>query len=311
MKRSKRIGSLTRPRTSRSRKRQTIGELRALQRLMASAVMRPLTAAQGMQPRWIDGQGTNEVVAKFIKPNKRLTSFERLEIYNRQYWFRVINCFFDDYPGLRAVLGERKFHALTLAYLERHPSTRFTLRDLGQYLIDFIQNEPVWTGPQHALALEMARFEWAHIEAFDSETRPALRFEALAGRALSRIFLRLQPHITLLTLNHALDDFLTSLHRNAGLRNEASNAIESSRKISGPRRVCPRSRQPVYLAVHRHKNRVYYKRLKPAQHEVLFALQNSASLEAALQKISATISPRQIQQWFQDWSVLGWFWVED
>ena len=27
-----------------------------------------------------------------------------LEIYNRQYWFRVLDCLYDDYPGLRAIL---------------------------------------------------------------------------------------------------------------------------------------------------------------------------------------------------------------
>ena len=244
MKRSKRIGSSTRPKPSRPRKRQTIAELRALQRLMAAAVMRPLTEAQGMQPRWTDGRATQAVVAKFIKPNTRLTSFERLEIYNRQYWFRIIDCFFDDYPGLRAVLGERKFLKLTLAYLERHPSTRFTLRDLGQYLIDFTQEEPVWTKPRQELALEMARLEWSHIEAFDGLDHPPLRLDALAGRAPSKIFLRLQPYITLLTLNHPLDEFLISLHRSTGLRNEASNAVENSRKKSEPRIACPRARPP-------------------------------------------------------------------
>ena len=43
-----------------------------------------------------------EVAAEFIKPNDRLTSFERLEIYNRMYWFRLIDCVRDDCPGLRA-----------------------------------------------------------------------------------------------------------------------------------------------------------------------------------------------------------------
>jgi len=43
--------------------------------------------------------------ARYIKPNDRLTSFERLEIYNRQYWFRVLGGLAEDFPGLRAVLG--------------------------------------------------------------------------------------------------------------------------------------------------------------------------------------------------------------
>src|SRR5581483_10513225 len=114
------------PRNARSR-----AQLRELQRLMSSALFRPLTAGSGMQKRWMDGRKMSEVAAQFIKPNDRLTSFERLEIYNRQYWFRILDCFYDDYPGLRAVLGGRKFEKLAKAYLAQFPSASFTLRNLG------------------------------------------------------------------------------------------------------------------------------------------------------------------------------------
>jgi hypothetical protein len=55
---------------------------------MAAAIFRPLNARDRMQARWSDGRATSAVAADFIKPNDRLTSFERLEIYNRVYWFR-------------------------------------------------------------------------------------------------------------------------------------------------------------------------------------------------------------------------------
>jgi len=51
---------------------------------MASALFRPLTPEWGMQKRWTDGSRMDELAAGFIKPNDRLSSFERLEIYNRQ-----------------------------------------------------------------------------------------------------------------------------------------------------------------------------------------------------------------------------------
>lgn len=76
---------------------------------MAGVLFRPLTPRWGMQKRWTDGSRMDDVAAEFIKPNDRLSSFERLEIYNRQYWFRVLDCLWDDYPGLRATVGERKF----------------------------------------------------------------------------------------------------------------------------------------------------------------------------------------------------------
>src|SRR4051812_3665147 len=95
---------------------QTVADLKQLQRVMGAALFRPLTARDEMQPVWTDGRATEAVAAEFIKPNDRLTASDRLEIYNRQYWFRLLDCLHDDYPGLRALLGQRKFHALCRAY---------------------------------------------------------------------------------------------------------------------------------------------------------------------------------------------------
>jgi hypothetical protein len=91
-----------------------------------------------MQVKWIDGRPTEIVVNQFIKPNDRLTSFERLEIYNRQYWFRLRDCFYEDYPGLRAVLGDKQFERLADEYLAKNPSQSFTLRNLGSRLVKFL-----------------------------------------------------------------------------------------------------------------------------------------------------------------------------
>ncbi|MBI3875730.1 MAG: hypothetical protein HY300_07170 [Verrucomicrobia bacterium] len=43
-----------------------------------------------------------DVAHGFIKPNDRLASFERLEIYNRQYWVRVMECLHEDYLGVHS-----------------------------------------------------------------------------------------------------------------------------------------------------------------------------------------------------------------
>ena len=60
-------------------------KLRALQRRMARAVMAPLTRKERMRRVAVDGRPMAQLAAQIIKPNDRLTSFERLEIYNRQY----------------------------------------------------------------------------------------------------------------------------------------------------------------------------------------------------------------------------------
>src|SRR5580658_7926117 len=107
-------------------KNQTSHELLELQRLMAGIVMQPLTAEGGMRATWRNRHSMERAAGGFIKPNDRLTSFERLEIYNRQYWYRVKDCFYEEYAGLRVILGERRFERLALAYLEHCPSQSFT-----------------------------------------------------------------------------------------------------------------------------------------------------------------------------------------
>ena len=117
-------------------------KLMQLQRTMARAVMQPLTSSERMQRRAPGGGPMKRYASRFIKPNDRLTSFERLEIYNRQYWFRVLSALGEDFPGLRSVLGQRRFDAMTKAYLIANPSRSFTLRNLGSRMESWLRKHP-------------------------------------------------------------------------------------------------------------------------------------------------------------------------
>ena len=292
-------------------KSQTKNEFRQLQKLMATAVMRPLARGDKMQVKWIDGRPAKVVVNNFIRPNDRLTSFERLEIYNRQYWFRIRDCFYSDHPGLRAILGDKKFEELADIYLAQNPSRSFTLRNLGSRLVKFLDANPKLAAPNQLLALDMAKLEWAHIEAFDNEAKPPLNIDDLLDAKSGKMRLQLQQHLTLLKLNYEIDDFLIELKKNSGLRNEASNAIEQNHrrtKTKSPRKL---KRKENFLAVHRFEDSVYYKKLDEGQFRVLSALQNGATLEKACEEL-ATVKiagnlGETIKNWFSSWAKLGWF----
>ena len=101
-----------------------------LQRRMAEDLRRPLTSNFEMQETAADGESVDEIAESYIAPNARLSSFERLEIYNRQYWFRLISAIAEDFPTLNAVLGQKRFDALILAYLAEKP---FDLLDLTKF----------------------------------------------------------------------------------------------------------------------------------------------------------------------------------
>ena len=316
MKPSKPTNSGTDSSPRAPRKISCPAELRELQRVMAAALFRPLTPQWGMQKHWTDGSRMHDVAAEFIKPNDRLSSFERLEIYNRQYWFRVLDCLWDDYPGLRAIVGERKFMKLITAYLARYPSNSYTLRDLGNRLERFLREEPQWAAPREELAIDMARFEWAQVVAFDGPSKAPISPDDILDTPPSKLRLALQPYLSLLELDYAVDDFLIAVKKRESnvLRGEASNAVDSGPTARARhKRIRPPKREKVYLVVHRHDNMLYYKRLDPEAFAILSALNRGATVEdACVEAVNASVRTdidwsAQIKEWFDNWSALGWF----
>ena len=83
-----------------------------------------------------------------VKPNSRLSSFERLEIYHRSYWSRVLDAFGEDFPGVRALLGTKGFDRLRRRYLADCPSESFTMRNLGKHLAAWMERNATLAGAE-------------------------------------------------------------------------------------------------------------------------------------------------------------------
>ncbi|HEY6490710.1 MAG: DNA-binding domain-containing protein [Terracidiphilus sp.] len=286
-----------------------------LQREMATAVMQPLTADEQMRATANDGREMTAVAASFIAPNSQLTSFERLEIYNKQYWFRILGALAEDFPALRAVVGARAFEALSLAYLTAHPSRSFTLRNLGSNLTRWLASNPQCTGRRHCLAIDVARIEWGFVEAFDSGERTPLTLEQIATLdAGSR--LALQPHLQLLSLDYAADQLVLGLHKRE--KRQTSEAGLEHDDTSEPPAKLPRlRRRPTWVAAHRVDNSVFYLRLKHEEFRTLVAIRQGLPLAGALEAgfTESRIPPLRraavVQTWFASWAELGWICAPD
>jgi hypothetical protein len=288
-------------------------KLLSLQRRMARAVMTPLTNSERMRQVAPDGRSMRAVANQIIKPNDRLTSFERLEIYNRQYWFRVLAAFGEDFPGLRAVLGGRRFDAMAKAYLIDCPSRSFTLRDLGSRLVTWLQKHPAWAGERQNLAMDMARLEWADIEAFDGKRELSLKPEDLAGATPAKLRLRLQPYVSLLALRYPVDELLLEVRKDSDDLDVASNTFNERHKRKRVTAVAKLKPNPIFLAVHRLDEDVYFRRLDREEFAILSALHADKSLNAAMNSplrgssIGLADRAAHVEKWFHTWSVLGWF----
>jgi hypothetical protein len=289
-------------------------KLQALQRRMARAVMTPLTPSEHMRSLTPKGRSMRAEAAAFIRPNDRLTSFERLEIYNRQYWFRIFSAMTDDFPGLRAVLGDRLFDALSKAYLRDCPSTSFTLRNLGAKLEGWLRKRPKFAGMRQKLAIDMVRLEWADIEAFDGQSLPPLKRENLANANPATLRLRLQPYVQLLDLRYPVDDLLLAVKgKNQDDADFASNAFSEKHRRKRVTAVARLKPTPIFLVVHRVDYFVYFRRIEREEYNILAALRAGKTLERAIagafrgSSMPADERPQNAAQWFRNWSALGWF----
>lgn len=279
--------------------------LAEIQRAIAGTLFRPLTKAEGMQ-----ASGA-AVAERLVKPNDRLTAFERLQIYNQQYWWRILGAFGEDFRGLRAVLGEKKFDKLAVAYLEACGSHSWTLRNLGAQLVPFLEAHPEFTNPRTELALDVTRVEWARVLAFDDPEKPVLTAKQIAKLPTDRLRLGLQPYLQLLELHHPVDELMRTLKRTE--ISAVSNAVSAVHTRRRKTVTVRRSRTPIHLAVHRVNFSVYYKRLDPEAFRLLLALRSGATLEEACATAFAESkelpeqSAARIHEWFARWMEFGWF----
>lgn len=289
-----------------------MSELLELQRRVAAAVMHPLTKSEAMPRRRRNGVSNNSEAEALIKPNDRLSSFERLEIYNRQYWFRLYSSFEEDFPGLKAIIGSAKFEKLMRDYLTERPSQSFSLRNLGSQLETWLLAHPEYLEPRLELAMDMVRMEWAHIETFDAGENPLLDPDDLASiDENSR--LHLQPYLHVLELRYPVDDLLIELRSESGSSDASSNNASAERKKRHVRKIAMLKPEEIYLATHRHENSVYYKRLHAEDYRLLKALLHGEAIGTAIDTAFAESTMAEedrgtfLQQAFATWASLGWF----
>lgn len=218
---------------------------------------------------------------RLIRPSPTLHPAECLELYHRQYWFRLLDSLAEDFPGLRRLVGPELFWAVLEDYLLAHPSTHYTLRQLGRGLPGFLERR-IADPALRRQAVAVARVEWALMAAFEAPDQPVAAPDYLARGPIA-----LQAHVHLLLL-----DFDASLW------------------LSGQAPCRAYGRRRFAAAVWRTAaGGVAHAPLAVGAHALLARLAASpARLEEWLDRASAVWpAPRTLTRWMTEWSGRGWF----
>ncbi len=164
---------------------------------------------------------------------------------------------------------------------------------------------------RHALAVDVARLEWAYIEAFDGASLAPLSWEDFAGLGKDST-LRLQPHLQLLDLQYPVDEVVLAVRKLTPEIDIVSNAVSGRRQPSEV--ALPEvSRSNIYLAVHRFEDSVYYRRIDREEFLLLADLRDGDSIATAIErafegsKLAVELQAVRVQDYFAHASELGWF----
>lgn len=177
-----------------------MSNLDQLQREFFKALLLPLRGSSRISTELSPSEGGHSpeffrIADEIIKPGPSLTSAERLELYHRQYWFRILDSLAEDFPVLRRMAGDRVFWELIEAYLLARPSRSFTLRHLGEAFADFVGISPFLDESQRRWFGSVATIEYAFMECFESAQGALPEADDLEHEVIE-----LQEHVRLLQL---------------------------------------------------------------------------------------------------------------
>ena len=120
---------------------------------------------------------TSDTFQAAVRDTSKADRVTLLDVYRDGYALRLIEALTTDYPGVMAMAGPADFDHMARAYIAAHPSRHPSVRWYGRGLADFLAStEPYSHTPA---AAEMARFEWALGEAFDSPDVTPITADAL------------------------------------------------------------------------------------------------------------------------------------
>jgi len=295
--------------------------LDSLQRWFQAVTTHPGGVAAGSQDAEAQAAIGGVTVDAVMAPSSRQTASERLDVYARSYWARLVGCLEEEFPVVREAVGAEAFTQFAVGYIERYPSASYTLGRLSDRFVAYLQETalaetfaaergaPVANGPDHdwsRAVVEIAALERAIGEVFDApggETLGYLTPEELAAVPADRqadLPLTLLPTVRLLAFEYDVNEYFTSVRALGG-------DSESSSAVPWP------ARREIFIALSRRAFIVRRHVLTRPEFLLLSAIAQGVTLGAALERlfsdpsIDVEAAAGALGKWFAAWAEAGLF----
>jgi hypothetical protein len=287
----------------------TTHDLTQIQRWMQSVIMHPGGVLRGIQAD--EAQVYIEIkpadIESVISPSQNQNSVERLEIYARAYYARLLECLRAEFPITVKAVGEELFDQFALGYLEMYPSQSYTLDHLGARFPQYLaETRPVDDDADTSwldFLVDLARLEWNIAEVFDgpgAEGATQLsqdQIMAIPPERWADVRLVTVPCLRIIRLDFPIHDYYRALR----------NGQEA----------VPPDRAETFLAITRRNFIVRHIRLSPPEAMTLATIVAGATVGESIAGMDCRRDSdlaglaANIQNWFRTWSAEGFFLVAE
>lgn len=278
--------------------------LKQIQKKFGKIITTPLIDNHFSQQITFNGKSLAEEASEFIIPSPTLAAHERIQIYNQQYWWRLLKILREHYPFLTRLFGPWDFdQAIGMHYLQSYPPDSWSLYQLGEKL-------PLWLEKNYSdvdktLVLTAAEIDWGYQKGFTCKHLPPLSHQNQSpedAAALASKALKLQPSIQLFECSGHYFNF-----RDAFLEQEVEYWLTNDFPLLSKKGV------PHYFVIYRNRHFCMdWMQIAPAQYYLLKQIEGTTNLIDAccfLENLGGEIYQdafSHIQEWFQEWTVNQW-----
>jgi hypothetical protein len=238
-------------------------------------------------------------IEQLIAPSSRMSGGQRLAVYHRGYFARLLDCMAGQFRVLKHALGEELFEDFAREYLAVYPSETYTLGELGARFPQFLdETRPDQDAPPEEretwpdFMIDLARLERAAFVLFDG---PGTENRLADLSATPDSALQLAPCFALLSFRFPVNSYYQAVYQ-------------------GGNPPLPPA-QTSFLAITRVNFQLAMFELNPLQYQFLSWLQQGRTVPEALQHLAAQPEPELEeataqalwQLWREKWVAGGFF----
>lgn len=186
-------------------------ELRKNQEWFASIITRPVDTESKMMSLSPSGKSMEIEASEYIVPSPFLKPAQRIQIYNQQYWWRLLSNLHEIFPFLTRLFGYYHFNqTIGVPYLIKYPPKHWAIGLIGNRLPRWISEE--YQGQDQSLVYEAASIDLAFTQCFLAPQPSSLASEFDLSTILNQK-LYLQEHVFLFELKKNLFEARTIMNK--------------------------------------------------------------------------------------------------